>query len=66
MRFWQEIEVARNRIGKVILKTPMIYSDAISKITEKEVFLKLENLQKTGSSKKDFHKPEGLSVSKFS
>jgi threonine dehydratase len=29
----------------------MIYSDAISKMTGKEVFLKLENLQKTGSFK---------------
>jgi threonine dehydratase len=29
----------------------MLYSDAISKLTGKEVFLKLENLQKTGSFK---------------
>jgi len=29
----------------------MIYSDTFSKLTGKEVFLKLENLQKTGSFK---------------
>jgi len=29
----------------------MLYSDAISKLTGKEIYLKLENLQKTGSFK---------------
>jgi threonine dehydratase len=38
-------------IQKIILRTPMIYSDTFSKRTGKEVFLKLENLQKTGSFK---------------
>jgi threonine dehydratase len=51
MKLWEEIEVAQNRIQKVILRTPMIYSDTFSKLTGKEVFLKLENLQKTGSFK---------------
>jgi threonine dehydratase len=51
LKMWEEIERAQNRIRKVIFRTPMLYSDAISKMTGKEVFLKLENLQKTGSFK---------------
>ena len=51
MKLWNEIEVARNKIRRAILRTPMIYSDTFSKLTGKEVFLKLENLQKTGSFK---------------
>ncbi len=51
MKLWQEIEAAQNKIQKIILRTPMIYSDTFSKLTGKEVFLKLENLQKTGSFK---------------
>ena len=51
MRLWEEIESARNKIRRAILRTPMIYSDTFSKLTGKEVFLKLENLQKTGSFK---------------
>ena len=50
-KLWEEIELAQNRIREVILRTPMIYSDTISKLTGKEVYLKLENLQKTGSFK---------------
>jgi threonine dehydratase len=51
MKLWEEIEAAQKKIQKVILRTPMIYSDTFSKLTGKEVFLKLENLQKTGSFK---------------
>jgi len=51
MKLWEEIESARNKIRRAILRTPMIYSDTLSKLTGKEVFLKLENLQKTGSFK---------------
>jgi threonine dehydratase len=51
LKLWEEIELARNKVGKVTLRTPMLYSDTISKLTGKEVFLKLENLQKTGSFK---------------
>jgi threonine dehydratase len=51
MKLWNEIESARNKIRRAILRTPMIYSDTFSKLTGKEVFLKLENLQKTGSFK---------------
>lgn len=51
MKLWREIELAGDKIGKVILRTPVIYSEALSKMTGKEIFLKLENLQKTGSFK---------------
>jgi threonine dehydratase len=51
MNLWEEIEVAQNKIRRAIRRTPMIYSDTFSKLTGKEVFLKLENLQKTGSFK---------------
>ena len=51
MRLWEEIEMAQSKIQKAIRMTPMIYSEIFSKLTGKEVFLKLENLQKTGSFK---------------
>jgi threonine dehydratase len=51
VRLWEEIEAAQRQIKRAVLRTPIIYSDAISKMTGKEVFLKLENLQKTGSFK---------------
>jgi len=51
MKLWEEVETAQRMIRKIILRTPMIYSDTFSKLTGKEVFLKLENLQKTGSFK---------------
>ena len=51
MKLWEEVEAAQRRIQKIVLRTPMIYSDTFSKRTGKEVFLKLENLQKTGSFK---------------
>jgi threonine dehydratase len=51
MKLWKEIEAAHQKIQKIVLRTPMIYSDTFSKLTGKEVFLKLENLQKTGSFK---------------
>jgi threonine dehydratase len=51
LNLWEEIERAQKRIRKVIFQTPMLYSDAISKMVGKEIFLKLENLQKTGSFK---------------
>lgn len=47
----QEIERAAQRIKKVILRTPIIYSETLSKLTGKEILLKLENLQTTGSFK---------------
>lgn len=66
MELWKEIEQAGDRISKVILQTPIIPSEALSKLTGKEVFLKLENLQKTGSFKirGAYYKLCGLSDSK--
>jgi threonine dehydratase len=51
LRVWEEIEVAQKKIRGAIRQTPMVYSDTFSKLTDKEVFLKLENLQKSGSFK---------------
>ena len=51
MKFREEIKRAQKRIQVAVLRTPIVYSDAISRLTGKEVFLKLENLQKTGSFK---------------
>ncbi len=51
MELWQRIEAARRRIRKAIFETPVVYSDAISDATGMQVWLKLENLQKTGSFK---------------
>jgi threonine dehydratase len=51
MKLWEEIEAARNKIERAILQTPTVYSDTLSKLTGNEVFLKMENLQKTGSFK---------------
>ena len=51
VKLWEEIEAAQNRIRKAILQTPIVYSDTFSKMAGKEVYLKLENLQKVGSFK---------------
>ncbi len=51
MALWKEIEAAQDRIQRIILRTPTIYSDTLSKLAGREVLLKLENLQKTGSFK---------------
>ena len=51
MKLWREIELAQSKIQRAIRRTPMVYSDTFSKLTGKEVFLKLENLQKAGSFK---------------
>ncbi len=51
MKLWEEVEAAQSKIQRIILRTPMIYSDTFSKMTGKEIFLKLENLQKTGAFK---------------
>ncbi len=51
MKLENKIERAGERVKKAILRTPLIFSEALSKLTGKEVFLKCENLQKTGSFK---------------
>jgi threonine dehydratase len=47
----KDIEAARARLQGVILHTPLIYSQTLSRWGDREVFLKLENLQTTGSFK---------------
>jgi threonine dehydratase len=47
----KEIEAAQVRQQGVVLHTPLIYSHTLSRLGGREVFLKLENLQTTGSFK---------------
>lgn len=46
-----DIQEARKRIHGVIQQTPLDYSATFSQFSENEIYLKLENLQKTGSFK---------------
>jgi threonine dehydratase len=45
------IITARERLTGLILRTPVVYSQTLSRMSGHEVFLKLENLQTTGSFK---------------
>jgi threonine dehydratase len=45
------IRDALSLIGPYVHKTPVIYADSLSRLTGAEVYLKCENLQKTGSFK---------------
>ncbi len=47
----QDIESARERIACHIHRTPLVYSRSLSEISGAEVYIKAENLQKTGSFK---------------
>ncbi len=47
----KDIEAAQERISGVVIHTPLIYSPTLSRISGREVYLKLENLQTTGSFK---------------
>jgi threonine dehydratase len=47
----KDIEAARERLHGVILHTPLVYSQTLTRRGGREVFLKLENLQTTGSFK---------------
>ncbi len=46
-----DIQDARKRISSYIHRTPTIHSNSLSALSGAEVYLKLENLQKTGSFK---------------
>ena len=48
---FRDIQNAAENIRKFVHKTPLIYSNSFSKMTGAEVFLKAENLQRTGSFK---------------
>jgi threonine dehydratase len=47
----KDIQMARERVQGFILRTPLVYSQIMSRRWGAEVFLKLENLQTTGSFK---------------
>ncbi|MFT5088893.1 MAG: threonine dehydratase, partial [Planctomycetota bacterium] len=47
----EDIQQARERIRPYIYLSPLSHSQTLSKITGKELYLKLENLQMTGSFK---------------
>lgn len=47
----KEILAAKNRINPYVYETPLIFSEALSRITNAKVYLKCENLQPTGSFK---------------
>lgn len=47
----EKFEEAYERVQKVILPTKLVYSDYYSEITRNKVYLKPENLQKTGAYK---------------
>ncbi|MFZ0492016.1 MAG: threonine ammonia-lyase [Acidimicrobiia bacterium] len=46
-----DISAARERIGGAAIRTPMLHSASFSRMTGREVWLKAENLQRTGSFK---------------
>ena len=46
-----DIEEAHKRLEHVILRTPLVYSYSLSELSGANVYLKLENLQRTGSFK---------------
>ncbi|MGB7291200.1 MAG: threonine ammonia-lyase [Thermodesulfobacteriota bacterium] len=47
----KDIEDANRRLEHVILRTPLVYSYSLSELSGANVYLKLENLQRTGSFK---------------
>jgi threonine dehydratase len=46
-----DLELARERLAAVVKPTPLIHSETLSQMLGAEVYLKPENLQKTGSFK---------------
>ncbi len=47
----EKVKEAANLIREIIIMTPLVHSPALSRQFKGEIFLKLENLQKTGSFK---------------
>jgi threonine dehydratase len=48
---FRDVDLAGGRLASVIKPTPLIRSETLSRMLEAEVFIKPENLQKTGSFK---------------
>ncbi len=51
MIVFQDIIVAYEKMKGIVHMTPLDYSSTFSELSQNEVYLKLENLQKTGSFK---------------
>jgi threonine dehydratase len=47
----EDIQAASRTIESFVAKTPLVYSSALSRLYRADIYLKLENLQKTGSFK---------------
>ena len=47
----KDVKKAKDALSTVIKETPLDYSNTLSQMTDSQVYLKLENLQKTGSFK---------------
>lgn len=47
----QQFEDAAARIAPLVLHTPLVHSPTLSRMFDSDIYLKLENLQKTGSFK---------------
>ena len=47
----KDIEAAQERIKGAVIRTPLLYSHTLSRLNGRGVYLKLENLQTTGSFK---------------
>ncbi len=47
----QAIENAKKILAGKVIRTPLVYSPTLTRMTGAQIFLKLENLQKTGSFK---------------
>jgi len=47
----EDFQAAKKRVDEVILPTPLIYSEAFSKEYRNQVYIKPENLQRTGAFK---------------
>jgi threonine dehydratase len=48
---FSDVQQARQRIGDLVLVTPLTYSEKLSAMTDCRLYLKLENLQMTGAYK---------------
>jgi len=46
-----DVYAAREAIGNRLVRTPLLYNDALSARLGRPLYFKLENLQKTGSFK---------------
>jgi hypothetical protein len=55
----EDLELARGRLAGIVKPTPLIHSETLSQMLAAEVYLKPENLQKTGSRRWRRPRPRG-------